>query len=123
MANYTAAGDVLTSSSVKAGSNPASFTLPVAATTGAITGTTVDFGAVYGTPIMWIVGGSGTGTLQLDGSLDGVNWIAADVASTAASASNQRITTTVNTKPVRFLRINVTVAIATAPVTVVYGCF
>lgn len=121
MANYTASGDVLTTSSIKAGANPTSFTLPVGATTGAITGTVVDLGAMYGTPVMWIVGGTGTGTLQLDGSLDGVNWIAADVASTAASASNQRITTSANTKPVRFLRINVTVAVAVAPITVVYG--
>src|SRR5712664_3487292 len=117
MANYSASGDVVTSSSVKAGANPASFTLPVAATTGAITGTVVDFGVMYGTPVMFLVGGTGTGTIGLDGSLDGVNWIANDVAQTAASASNQRITTTVNTKPVRFLRINVSVQVATAAIT------
>lgn len=124
MANYTAAGDVVATSSVRAGSNPASFTLPVAATTGAIAGTVVDLGAIYGTPTMSLVGGTGTGTIGLDGSMDGVNFSSTTaIAQTAASANTQIITATVGARPCRFLRINVSVGVAVAPITVIYGAF
>lgn len=117
------AGNVLTTNFVKAGHPGASFLLPVAATTGGIAASVIDLGAIYGTPTMVLVGGSGTGTIGLDGSLDGQNWIASDIAQTAASASNQRVTATVGGKPVRFLRVNVSVQVAVAAITVEYGAF
>jgi hypothetical protein len=123
MPSTDSAGNVISNLFVRAGFPGQSYTLPVAATTGGIAATVTDLGAIYGTPVLYLIGSTATGNVSLDGSPDGTNWTALVVANTALSANTQIITATVGAKPVRYLRANIGTQIAVAAATIVIGAF
>lgn len=131
---YTTAGDVAPATLVRAGSGVTSFSVAAGTGTGAITGSVIDLGAIYGSCIANAVGTAlvTAGAVKIQGSLDGTNWYDLTAAITLpTSATNTPVQshptagqtqTSTNITASRFMRINVTTGTTgTGPATVLYG--
>jgi hypothetical protein len=103
--------------------NLPAITPSLSAVSAAGSGAVLDAGDCMSDHTMVVTSSAGVtaGAVQLQGSLDGVNWFNLGSAVSTTTASTTFAPVVISNQPVRFLRANITTAITGGTVTAVVG--